>query len=297
VARARLAVSAVPTLTVTGTRVAFVARLLYRLRDTDILRTAASLAFTTLLGIVPVFTVAFTYVARYLPFEQSLDALEPFLLRFLLPGSGTVVRQYLAIFMQKAAELTGINTAFVALTALLLVAQVEREFNVIWRVRQGRPLSRRIGIYVLGLTAAPVAIGAAVYLVALLLEKGTGISRLSAIVPTSMRPFEFVIAGLALATVYKVLPARPVRTRHALIGGLVAALGFEAGKFVFKLYMVQVPTYQIVYGTLAVLPLFLIWIYVTWVIVLSGAAIAAALGDDAADAATNTNADSHAMAN
>src|SRR5207245_2530101 len=83
-------------------------------------RTAASLAFTTLLGLVPVFTVAFTYVARYLPFEQSLDALEPLLLRFLLPGSGTVVRQYLAIFMQKASELSGINTAFVALTALLL---------------------------------------------------------------------------------------------------------------------------------------------------------------------------------
>jgi membrane protein len=284
-------VSAVPTFTVTRMRVAFIARLLYRLRDAGIARTAASLAFTTLLGLVPVFTVAFTYVARYLPFEQSLDALEPFLLRFLLPGSGTVVRQYLAIFMQKASELTGINTAFVALTALLLVAQVEREFNVIWRVKHRRPLSRRIGIYVLGLTAAPVAIGAAVYLVALLLEVGTGISRLSAIVPTSMRPFEFIIAGLALAAVYKVLPARPVRTRHALIGGLIAALAFEAGKFLFKLYMVQVPTYQIVYGTLAVLPLFLIWIYVTWIIVLSGAAIAAALGDDE----PRTDADTDSM--
>jgi membrane protein len=287
---ARLVVSAAPAFTVTRMRVAFVARLLYRLRDAGIARTAASLAFTTLLGLVPVFTVAFTYVARYLPFEQSLDALEPFLLRFLLPGSGTVVRQYLAVFMQKAAELTGINTGFDALTALLLVAQVERELNVIWRVRHRRSMSRRIGIYVLGLTAAPVAIGAAVYLVALLLEKGTGISRLSAIVPTSMRPFEFIIAGLALASVYKVLPATPVRTRHALIGGLIAALGFEAGKFLFKLYMVQVPTYQIVYGTLAVLPLFLIWIYVTWIIVLSGAAIAAALGADEAqiDAPTDS---------
>jgi len=267
-------------------RVAFVARLLYRLRDAGIARTAASLAFTTLLGLVPVFTVAFTYVARYLPFEQALDALEPLLLRFLLPGSGSVVREYLAIFMQKASELSGLNTAFVALTALLLVAQVEREFNVIWRARHRRTWSRRIGVYVLGLTCAPIAIGGAVYLVALLLEKGTGISHLSGLVPTSMRPFEAVIAALALATVYKVLPARPVRTRDALIGASAASVAFEAAKFLFKLYVVQVPTYQIVYGTLAVLPLFLIWIYVTWIIVLSGAAIAAALGDDAASAET-----------
>src|SRR5205823_12977301 len=107
----------------------FVVWVLRRLRKAKVGRMAASLAFTTLLGIVPLFAVALAYVARFPVFDRWLDALEPFLVKFLLPDSSTAVRHYLVEFTAKAAGVQGIGTVFLIITAVLLVAQVEREIN------------------------------------------------------------------------------------------------------------------------------------------------------------------------
>ena len=123
-----------------------------------------------MLNLVPLFTVAFVYVARYPLFQQWLDALERFLLRHLLPGSGAVVREYLTEFAAKAAGLQGLGIAFVVVTAVLLVATVEQEINAIWGVRERRSLLHRGFVYALGLTAGPLAIGAAIYATTWLLE-------------------------------------------------------------------------------------------------------------------------------
>ena len=101
----------------------FVVRVIRRLHATRFARIAASLSFTTLLGVVPLFTVAFAYVAPYSMFEHWQEALEPVLLKFLLPGSSASVRQYLAEFTAKTASLKGIGTTIVVLTAVLLIAK------------------------------------------------------------------------------------------------------------------------------------------------------------------------------
>ena len=126
----------------------FAGRVGSRLRAAQMSRTAAALSFTTVLGLVPLLTVAFVYVARFPLFQQWLDALERFLLRHLLPGSETVVRSYLTEFTAKAANLQGVSIAFVVVTAVLLVATVERELNAIWespepRSRTWRSATRR----------------------------------------------------------------------------------------------------------------------------------------------------------
>jgi membrane protein len=260
--------------------VAFVRGVIGRLTGVGTARAAAALSFQTMLAVVPLFTVAFVYVARYPLFQQFLDALERFALRHMLPGSTSAVRGLLTEFTAKAATLQGISIAMVVVTAMLMVGTVEREFNAIFRVRVPRSLIRRIPVYALGLTAGPVAIGAAVFATSWLIEATVEqVPFVLAAVPFVALIFAGAITTVTFTLLYAILPARHVPLRSALAGGLFVALAFEVAKYGFRVYIKTVPTYQIVYGTLAALPLFLIWIYVVWIIVLIGAAIVATLSD------------------
>lgn len=260
--------------------VSFLGRLRRRLTGVGIGRTAASLAFTTLLGLVPLFTVALAYVSRFPLFARSQDALEAFLLRFFLPTSGAIVRNYLTEFVAKSAELKGVSTLFVVVTAVLLVAQVEQEINAIWGTREPRSLPRRVFVYALGLTAGPALIGAAVFFINWLIERSIATTSIGAEALTLLgQPLALLVDTTVFTLIYAFVPVRPVPFRLALAGGLLAAIAFEVAKHGFRFYIRQVPTYEVIYGALATLPLFLIWIYLSWVIVLVGAAITATLAE------------------
>jgi membrane protein len=260
---------------------AFLRRLLRRLTGVDIFRTAASLAFTTLFALVPLFTVAFTYVARFPVFERSQDALESLLLRYFLPGSGTTVRHYFSEFTANSAQIKGIGTFFVILTAVLLVVQVDHEINTIWgTAREPRSLGRRILIYVLGFTAGPALIGAAVYYTTWLIEHAIVATSLGAEALTVLsEPAAFAIDTAGFTLLYFLVPAYRVPFKMALVGGVLGAIAFEVAKYGFRFYITHFPTYQLIYGPVAVLPLFLLWIYVSWIIVLVGAAVTATLAE------------------
>jgi membrane protein len=259
----------------------FLRRLVRRLMGGDIARTAASLSFTTLFGLVPLFTVAFAYVARFPIFERSQDALESLLLRYFLPGSGSTVRHYLQEFTANSAQLKGIGTIFVVVTAVLLVVQVDQEINAIWGAgRERRSLGRRILVYALGFTAGPILIGAAVYYATWLVEHAIVTTSLGAEALTVLSaPAAFLVDAAAFTVLYILFPAYRVPFKLALIGGVLAAIAFEAAKYGFRFYIVHFSSYQLVYGPVAVLPLFLLWIYVSWIIVLAGAAVTATLAE------------------
>lgn len=258
--------------------IGFVRGVFQRLSGVGLVRTAAALSFTTVLGLVPLFTVAFVYVARYPLFERWLQALERFLVRHLLPGSGPAIRPYLDEFTARAANLQGIGIAIVVVTAVFLVATIEREINAIWGTREPRSLVRRLIVYGLGVTLGPLAIGAAVYSTNWLLEISLAAELVSApAVSAIAAPVAVGLATLFFTLLYAVLPARRVPLHLAVAGGLVAALAFEGAKRGFVLYVASVPTYQRVYGAVAVLPLFLVWIFVSWIVVLFGAAVTATL--------------------
>ena len=253
-----------------------------RLRVAGVFRTAAALSFVTVLGLVPLLTVAVVVVARYPLFQEWFDALERFLLRHLLPASSTVVRGYLVDFTTKAANLQGLSIALVVMTAILLVATVEREIDAIWDAREPRSILRRIFIYALGVGAGPLLIGAAVYSTRWLIEESVAqVPLASHAVPFLVGPIAIAITAFAFTLLYLLMPARHVPLRAAVAGGLFAALAFELAKRGFAFYMATVPTYQVVYGALAALPLFLVWVYVSWVVVLVGAAVAATLAEGA----------------
>jgi membrane protein len=258
----------------------FVRGVVARLSDVGLARTAASLAYTTLLGLVPLFTVAFAYVARFSFFERTQDALEAYLFRFFLPGSGAVIHRYLTEFTAKSAELKGVGTIFVILTVFLLVWQIESEINAIWGVRAPRSMARRTLIYLIGLTAGPAAIGATVYFMSWLIDESVALIPVtSQTLALFVQPVALVVETTIFTLVYRFVPAQHVRWRLAFVGGLLAGVAFEVAKFGFRFYITHFPTYQAIYGALATLPLFLLWIYLSWVIVLVCAAVTATLSE------------------
>ena len=251
-----------------------------RMRALRLARTAGSLAFTTLLGLVPLATVAMTFAARFPMFQRWLDTLESFLLQHMLPGSADVVIQHFREFTAKAANLTGVSIVFICITATLVTATVEREINAIWGITRGRPLAHRLFVYALGLTAGPVLVGASISVTTWLLTQSLAAVPLRGVTSALLlKPVPFFFSTAALMLTYAFVPARPVAWRHALIGGAAAATAFEAAKFGFAWYLSKVPTYELVYGALAALPVFLIWIYLCWLIVLSGAVLTATLAE------------------
>ena len=259
----------------------FSVRAAMRMRAIGLARTAASLSFTTLLALVPLATVALTFVARFPVFQHWLDALEAFLLKHMMPDSAyTVVHHTIREFTDKATGLTGISLVFIAVTATMATATIEREINLIWGIARARPLGRRIVVYALGLTAGPVLVGASLSLTTWLLTQSLAAMPLHGFVAELiLKPLPLLFTTAALTLLYAVVPARRVPWRHALAGAAAAAAAFEAAKYGFAFYLTQVPTYEVVYGALAALPVFLIWIYLCWLIVLAGAAITATLAD------------------
>ena len=259
--------------------ITFVRNVVTRTQNTGLARTAGSLAFTTILGLVPIATVALAFVARFPVFQQWLDALEVFLLKYTLPGSANeVVHQYVREFTEKAARLTGVSIAFVGITAVLVIATIEREINAIWGIRRGRPLARRLFVYTIVATVGPVLVGASISLTTWLLAQSlAAVSLRESLGVLAVKALPIVFSLLALALLYGLTPARKVPWRHAFAGALAAALAFEGAKLGFAFYITHVPTYEVVYGALAALPVFLIWLYLCWLIVLTGAAITATL--------------------
>jgi membrane protein len=264
------------------TILSFPRRAYTRLRDIQLARTAGSLSFTTLLAVVPLASVTLAFVARFPMFETGLVAFEGFLLRQLPDSAARLVHQYVVGYAEQAARLSGLSIVLVCVTAALALYTVEREINTIWGIRARRSMSRRFVVYALGLTAGPVVIGASMSimtwaiaqsLAAVPLRKTFGSPIVGAL------PFVFSTTGLTL--LYKYVPARPVRLGPALVGGLAAAFALEGARELFALYVTRVPTYQLIYGALSALPVFLLWIYVGWIIVLAGAAVTATLAEGA----------------
>ena len=250
-----------------------------RAATTGLARTAGSLAFTTLLGLVPLATVAFAFVARFPVFQDWLDALEVFLLKYTLPGSANeVVHRYVREFTEKAVQLTGVSVLFIAIAATLVIATIEREINAMWGINARRPVTQRLAVYLLGITLGPVLVGASISVSTWLVSQTLApIAREFTLARLAIELLPFILSTLALTLLYLIAPNRRVPLYNAFAGALPAALAVEGAKYGFALYVRSVPTYEVVYGTLAALPVFLIWIYVCWLIVLAGAAITATL--------------------
>jgi len=240
---------------------------------------AASLTFTTLLSIVPLITIALTMFSAFPVFEDFSIEIKTFLLNNLMPDkAGSVITRYMQQFAESAAKLTAVGIALLASTAMLMMLTIDKAFNTIWRVSRPRPLLKRLVIYWAVLTLAPLLIGASLSLTSWLVGLSMGYAKHIPILGVgSLKVLPVFFTTVAFAMLFRLVPNRHVPRTHALIGALVAAFVFESMNRVFGYYISHFPTYKLVYGAFASVPIFLMWIYLSWLTILCGAVITASL--------------------
>jgi membrane protein len=254
-------------------------RVVRRFRAERLAQSSAALAFSTLLGLVPLIAVATAIVTRF-PFAAGLtEALDRFLLSTLLPDkAGTTVAKYVGLFARKAESLQWIGASLLAVTAVMQMLTIEHTFNAIWRVREHRPLLRRLVMHLTALALGPVLFGGAIAAITYLASVSFGFFDEPQWLDVAFfRAAPFVFAAVLFAMLYWAVPARKVSRLHALVGGAFAAAGFTLMQRLFSLYIAHFPAYTVIYGAFAAVPIFLLWLYLSWGVVLVGALIVAEL--------------------
>ena len=249
--------------------------LLRRFLDDRGLESAASLTYTTLFAVVPTMTVTFSIISLVPAFHDLGGELQNFIFRNFVPSTGATLLSYLQAFSEQARQLTWLGVLFLVVTALMMMLTIEQAFNTIWRVRQPRRGVSSFLIYWAILSLGPLLPGAG-FAISTYVASFSMLAGPDALFDVTwlIRVAPLLLEIAAFTLLYAVVPNTRVPVRHALLGGLFAALLVEAAKKLFSLYVSAFPTYQLIYGAFATVPLFLLWIYVCWLIVLLGAELA-----------------------
>lgn len=254
-------------------------RVVQRFFSERFLQTASSLSFATLLGLVPLVAVVVAIITHF-PFATGLSgALEKFLLANLLPDrAGTVIAKYLGQFAHKAERLTWIGALALAGTALIQMATIEHAFNAIWRVNEPRPLGRRIILHLMTLMMGPVLFGGSLAITMFIASVSFGLVNEPIWAgAVFFRTVSVMFTAALFASLYWAVPNRHITWHHAAIGGFIATAGFAGLQRLFEVYVAKLPTYTVVYGAFAAMPIFLIWLYLSWSVILIGALVVAEL--------------------
>jgi len=250
-----------------------------RLREERLPQVAGSLTFTTTLALVPLLTIVLAIFTTFPIFYSFRASLESYFVQTLMPrGIANTIIGNLTQFASKATRLSAVGAVALLMTSTAMMAMIERAFNQIWGVRRRRPFVQRLLVFWALLTLGPVMFGLSLTVTSQLFMATSEVVRavplLGALFYTAV---SVALSAGAYTLLYVTVPNRHVEWGDAIWGGLVAAIAFEIAKRGFGIFIRQFPTYAIIYGALAALPLFLLWLYLSWMIALAGAIITAAL--------------------
>ncbi|MFM2588507.1 virulence factor BrkB family protein [Vibrio sp. TBV020] len=241
---------------------------------------AGYLAYITLLSIVPMLTVLLSVLSSFAIFENAGDAIQDFVITHFVPAAGDAVKGALLEFVSNTGKMSAVGGAFLFVAALMLISNIDKNLNYIWRVQQKRRAVFSFSMYWMVLTLGPILVGASIaatsYVTSLKILESEAVSGVYNLL---LRWLPFLLSLFAFVGLYLLVPNKKVRISHALIGAIVAALLFEASKKGFAAYITQFPSYQLIYGALAAIPILFVWVYLCWLIVLIGAEVTAALGE------------------
>lgn len=250
-----------------------------RLNEEKLPQVAGSLTFTTTLALVPLLTIVLAVFTTFPVFNTFRASLEGYFVQTVMPkGIANTIINNLSQFASKATRLSAVGAVALMFTSAAMMGMVERAFNQIWRVKRTRPLPQRVLMYWALLSLGPLLFGLSLTVTTQLFMATNDMMRTVPFVGALI----YTLVSVALTTgaytlLFVVVPNRFVDWRDAVWGGLVAAIAFEIAKRAFGVFVKQFPTYAIIYGALAALPLFLLWMYVSWLITLVGALLTAAL--------------------
>ena len=248
-----------------------------RFREDRLGVTASSLTFTTTIALVPLFTVMLALFSAFPVFGRFRKALEQQVLAGILPD--VIAKQVmlsLTKFAAKASQLGVLGLIGLGVAAMALMLTIDRTLNGIWRVRSSRPIAQRVLVYWAALTLGPLLLGGSLSFTSYVLSASRGlVGELPGGVGFLLSSILFVLQTAGFAALYKYVPHTFVRTEHAWGGAIFASLGLELAQRGLALYLAKVPAYSTIYGAFAAVPICLIWIYLSWLIVLMGAVVAA----------------------
>ena len=248
-----------------------------RFREDRLALTASSLTFTSVISLVPLATVMLALFSAFPMFSTLQDTLQHRLVDSLVPD--TIARPVLGAitqFSSRASRLGIFGLVALLFSAIALMLTIDRALNAIWRVRKSRPIAQRVLVYWSAMTLGPLLLGVSLTATSYALTASSGF----------MGPMpigfgfliglaEFIVVTLGVSALFHYVPNTYVRWRHAFFGGLFVAIGFALAKRLLALYFRTVPTYSMIYGAFATVPIFLVWIYLSWIVVLLGAVLAA----------------------
>ncbi len=255
----------------------FLIFLVRRAKNDTIFRVSSSLSYTSLIAIVPLFVIGLAIFSAFPGFTTIKGQFQEFILKNFVPDIGQEISQYFVSFLNASAQVTTIGVVGLAVTSIMLLSTIENSFNFIFKVYKPRNIKTKITLYWTVITLGPILLGAAFslrsYLFTLqsLMPEGIGKSMyFSQMIPS-------LITMLVLIMVYVLVPNKKVKISNALVGAFIAVLLFWVLRKSFGILVIENATYKTLYGALAALPVFLIWMYLAWSVVIFGAVVTAAL--------------------
>lgn len=241
---------------------------------------AGYMAYVTLLSLVPLISVVLSALSIFPSFAETGIEIKSFVLHNFVPASSEVLEQYLDEFVANAGKMTAVGISFLFVVALMLISAIDKSLNYIWRVKKKRALMISFSLYWMVLTLGPVLVGTSIgvssYLGSLNFLNLQGMELWA---PKMLKFLPFTLTTMAFFGLYTLVPNRQVVGWHALVGAVSASVLFEFSKKGFAIYATNFPSYELIYGALAVIPLLFVWVYLSWCIVLLGAEMTASLGE------------------
>lgn len=241
---------------------------------------AGYLAYITLLSIVPMLTVLLSILSSFSIFENVGDVVQDYVITHFVPAAGDAVRNALTEFVTNTGKMTAVGGMFLFVAALTLISNIDKNLNYIWRVRKKRRMVFSFSMYWMILTLGPILVGASIAVTSYITSlKLLDSEALTGAFNFFLRRLPLLLSFSAFAGLYLLVPNKKIHFLHAFAGAFVAAILFELSKKAFAAYITQFPSYQLIYGALAAIPILFVWVYLCWLIVLIGAEVTAALGE------------------
>lgn len=251
-----------------------------RVQQNQIPITAGYLTYNTILAVVPLIMVVFSVFTIFPFFTEATGQIKELIYDNFAPSAGDLVQEYLESFVENSRKMGLISTLGLVVVALMLIHSVDKALNGLWHEPRKRSIWVSFLLYALLLVFAPLLTGMSIaissYIMSLkMFDEFEGLSLGNYL----LNYVPFLLTWLLFSVIYWLVPNTKVKWHHALIGALLAGIFFTLGKQIFIWYITTFPSYQAIYGALATLPITLLWIHLSWQVVLFGGQFAAVLKD------------------